>query len=324
MSKTDFQNGFIVGFASGGVVAVEDTSKMDALETLIDESGVLSGTEGTVEEKVEQLIGLIEESTLPDWDEDSPIIATDNSTNTTNVYWEFTEKGTFRWRIKDVNSTANKNKSASLGTNTLASMPEKFLSIASKIKQMYVENGIESVGFAHAPNCERIRLPDTLKSRTTFNSLTSMKEFDISSDLNSSLSDYQFAAWTKLEKVLLCPLLTTIPRNCFQDCRSLYEIDFDNITTFEQQSFSGCIGLNRDLVFNKNLTSISLNAFSTTTIKSVKFQNSTDNLPTIRNNAFSYCQSLKDIYCPWDEGAVADAPWGATNATIHYNYVEGE
>ena len=56
MSKTDFQNGFALGMASGGVVEVVDTTEIDALETLIDESGVLEGAEGTATEKVEQLI----------------------------------------------------------------------------------------------------------------------------------------------------------------------------------------------------------------------------------------------------------------------------
>ena len=40
---------------------------------------------------------------------------------------------------------------------------------------------------------------------------------------------------------------------------------------------------------------------------------------TIGNTAFSNNTSLVDIYVPWAEGAVANAPWGATNATIHYN-----
>ncbi len=55
MSK-DFQNGFALGLASGGVVEVADTTEMDALENLIDESGVLDSTERTVSEKVGQLI----------------------------------------------------------------------------------------------------------------------------------------------------------------------------------------------------------------------------------------------------------------------------
>lgn len=32
------------------------------------------------------------------------------------------------------------------------------------------------------------------------------------------------------------------------------------------------------------------------------------------------CESLTTINVPWSEGEVANAPWGATNATINYNY----
>ena len=36
--------------------------------------------------------------------------------------------------------------------------------------------------------------------------------------------------------------------------------------------------------------------------------------------AFSNNSELTTINVPWAEGAVANAPWGATNATINYNY----
>ena len=35
---------------------------------------------------------------------------------------------------------------------------------------------------------------------------------------------------------------------------------------------------------------------------------------------FWNCPNLTDIYVPWSEGEVEGAPWGANNATIHYNY----
>ena len=35
------------------------------------------------------------------------------------------------------------------------------------------------------------------------------------------------------------------------------------------------------------------------------------------------CTNLTTINVPWAEGAVAGAPWGATNATINYNYTGG-
>lgn len=44
---------------------------------------------------------------------------------------------------------------------------------------------------------------------------------------------------------------------------------------------------------------------------------------SIASNAFENCINLTTINVPWAEGAVANAPWGATNATIHYNYTGG-
>ena len=40
---------------------------------------------------------------------------------------------------------------------------------------------------------------------------------------------------------------------------------------------------------------------------------------TIEGNAFGMCDNLAIINVPWSEGEVANAPWGATNATINYN-----
>ncbi len=46
-----------------------------------------------------------------------------------------------------------------------------------------------------------------------------------------------------------------------------------------------------------------------------------DGTPTTINlYAFENLDNCRDIYVPWAPGAVADAPWGARNATIHYNY----
>lgn len=39
---------------------------------------------------------------------------------------------------------------------------------------------------------------------------------------------------------------------------------------------------------------------------------------------FYGCKNLTDIYVTWSEGEVPNAPWGAYNATIHYNYVPNE
>lgn len=39
-------------------------------------------------------------------------------------------------------------------------------------------------------------------------------------------------------------------------------------------------------------------------------------------DAFEGCTNLTTINVPWAEGAVANAPWGATNATINYNCMQ--
>ena len=40
----------------------------------------------------------------------------------------------------------------------------------------------------------------------------------------------------------------------------------------------------------------------------------------IANNAFEGCDNLITINVPWSEGAIENAPWGAVNATINYDY----
>jgi hypothetical protein len=45
------------------------------------------------------------------------------------------------------------------------------------------------------------------------------------------------------------------------------------------------------------------------------------NIKYIAANAFGNCKALTDIYVSFSEGEVANAPWGATNAVIHYNTV---
>lgn len=85
----------------------------------------------------------------------------------------------------------------------------------------------------------------------------------------------------------------------------------------------------RDYAF-QNCTKLALTSLPSglTSIGSSAFQNCTGltsitftGTPTsIASNAFSSCTNLTTINVPWAEGAVANAPWGATNATINYNY----
>lgn len=152
-----------------------------------------------------------------------------------------------------------------------------------------------------------------------------------------------FYGCTNLGLTTLPSGLTTIGNQAFMDCLAL------NITTLPQtltqlgsSAFRGCTNLAiTSLPSNENFLILQAYVFlncpnvtithipsNIKTINSYVFQGCTsmtsiifDGTPTtIKNNAFMN-SSLTDIYVPWSEGDVANAPWGATNATIHYDTV---
>ena len=83
----------------------------------------------------------------------------------------------------------------------------------------------------------------------------------------------------------------------FADCTNLALTSLpDGLTSIGQYTFQNCT----------SLTSITFKGTPT----------------TIESTAFNGCTNLTDIKVPWAEGAVSGAPWGATNATITYNYTE--
>lgn len=93
--------------------------------------------------------------------------------------------------------------------------------------------------------------------------------------------------------------LTRVPYRVFQGCTSLTNFTIpESVQSIEQDAFYGCAGL------------------KTVTFKSVP--------KSIDKQAFTQCAQSMDINVPWAEGEVANAPWGATNATINYNYGEAD
>lgn len=92
--------------------------------------------------------------------------------------------------------------------------------------------------------------------------------------------------------------ITMIGSYGFQMCTSLKSLELPNGIYVSNSSFVNCTGLT-----------------------TVTFYGETDGRTNIYMDAFKGCTNLTTINVPWAEGEVADAPWGATNATINYNYV---
>ena len=89
--------------------------------------------------------------------------------------------------------------------------------------------------------------------------------------------------------------ITSIGYSAFQNCSNLALTSLPaGITSIGNYTFQNCIGLT-----------------------TITFEGTPE---SINSSAFSGCTNLTTINVPWAEGAVANAPWGATNATINYNY----
>lgn len=113
---------------------------------------------------------------------------------------------------------------------------------------------------------------------------------------------------------------TFIRPGAFSECQNLAHVSFsEGITSIGEYAFADCTSLALTSL-PAGVTSIGGGVFSgCTSLTSITFKGTPT---TINSSAFSGCTNLTDIKVPWAEGAVSGAPWGATNATITYNYTE--
>lgn len=140
----------------------------------------------------------------------------------------------------------------------------------------------------------------------------------IPSDL-TSIGLYAFYDCNKLALTSLPAGVTKISDSAFFNCANLAITSFPaGLTSIEQYAFYNCLGLSL-ISFPAGVNAIGYCAFQNCTgIKKVTFEGT----PTgkISSSAFNGCTKLTVINVPWAEGAVPNAPWGAKNATINYNY----
>lgn len=120
-----------------------------------------------------------------------------------------------------------------------------------------------------------------------------------------------------LEEVECGDSLKFFGTNMFEYCSDLKTLkgDFSKVVSVSNNAFAYCLAL-AQFPEMQSLAAVGNYAFrNCTALTEARFYSK----PTIANNAFTGCSNLTDIYVPWAEGEVANAPWGATNATIHYN-----
>ena len=97
----------------------------------------------------------------------------------------------------------------------------------------------------------------------------------------------------------------------------LIDVKMYGYKTIRDSAFNSCTNLALTSL-PSGITSIGDSAFAgCSSLVSLIFEGTPE---FIAGNAFADCNNLTTINVPWAEGAVANAPWGATNATIHYGY----
>lgn len=136
----------------------------------------------------------------------------------------------------------------------------------------------------------------------------------------TSLGDFAFSDCSKLALTSLPSGITSIGEQAFRDCFSLALTTFPSgMTSIGAYAFRQGTGL-ASITLPPALTTIGDFAFANCTgLETVKFTSTVSSIP---NGVFSGCPRLSTIYVPWSQGQVANAPWGASNATIIYDYTE--
>lgn len=150
---------------------------------------------------------------------------------------------------------------------------------------------------------------------SAFYQCTDLKEVTIPESVES-INNSAFMYCSGIKSITLPKSLKIINSSTFQNCTGLTSITIPaNVTSVAGNAFSGCTALT-SITIPKGVTSISTNAFANcTALTAVIFEGTPS---AINATTFTGCTNLSSITVPWAEGAVANAPWGATSATIHY------
>ena len=165
----------------------------------------------------------------------------------------------------------------------------------------------------------------------------------------TAIIDSSFYMQSKLSKITLPEGVKTIGAHSFRGCdikswnfpsalevigSNAFAINYtmgyhqevvfpDTVKTIDASAFAHTHIKQEELIFPASVETIGSLAF-TGALKGTHKRLVFKGTPTsIANNAFQSAVTT-DVYCPWVEGAVAGAPWGATNATIHYLYPGGD
>ena len=208
---------------------------------------------------------------------------------------------------------------AKKGTTELIN-PQNF---ASEIKSIEsgggsITNGVEYLEVDSTYYVTKAKLYGDVVPTYGFYNYQQLKIIELPSEI-TTISAYAFNLCKNLTLTELPDNVTKIGGYAFGGCTSLALTELPSgVTKIDAYAFQSCIKLALTEL-PSSIATIDKYAFqSCTNLKQITFKGK----PTsIASTSFSSCTNLTVINVPWAEGEVSGAPWGATNATINYNYV---
>lgn len=229
----------------------------------------------------------------------------------------------------------------------------------SRLKKIVIPANVSSIGeaaFADCINLEELKVADgNARYAIDKNCLIDKNNKILLQGLSTgSIPDYVKALGqhcfsnTDIQSVRIPEGIDTVPNNAFSRCAKLYSISFPStLRVLDATCFAWCQNLGM-VRLNSGLKDIRTYVFDScalsavvipssvdnvlersfgdmSTLRSVTFENR-NNIPYIHPNAFVNSGSTDEqivFNLPWSAEETPNAPWGAINAKLNFNYVEG-
>lgn len=138
----------------------------------------------------------------------------------------------------------------------------------------------------------------------------------------TTIADSAFTYCTAMTTANLAGVTNISGANAMSFCSNLTTLLIPDLVSVNNQCFRNC-KLTGTLKLQSLTSGSGNNAFGQNTLLTKVYFFKTINI-SLQQNLFSGCTGITDIYVPWSNGDVSGAPWGATNATVHYDTVYDE
>lgn len=187
----------------------------------------------------------------------------------------------------------------------------------------YIDQGeLMNVGTVVDRSVTKVKLPQGLIriGRYAFCGCEALEAVELPQTLKS-IGYSSFDGCKKLALAKLPPEIIGIDSGAFVNCNKLAITEIPaKVNMIGSTAFYKCNSIERLEITSPTLI-IDSGAFNNcSALSAVTFTAKPQRIST----CFSQSYNLRTINVPWAEGEVSGAPWGATNATINYNYTGGE